>query len=296
MTNTLFRAFLFSLAFLLAASIPAIGQTPVTQTTLSAAVSTASQRQVFVASVSGITATTGSAQQFIMIDKELMLVNTVASATLTLTVSRGYGPTLATKHNSGATVTFGPAGILDPSNGSTSGVFVNASPIEGTTCADGLNQYASVFNAQTGTQHTCVSGAWRTAGLVGSLFFTDVAYNASDFGAATGTWTVDAADVKAFHYLVINKLVILQVSITDSANSNDTANFTVELPAAICCPVTVVNAPAIYANMGTHVTSVYWEISANASTIRFLRESGANFPASAGPVNIGSSLIIYQMD
>lgn len=188
-------------AVLLAFALPGVAQTTITKTTLSAAVSDTRTTLVTVASASGITASTSSAQRFILVDRELMQVRAISSTTLT--VVRGYGGSTATKHASGSLVTFGPAGNYDPNTGNTNGVFLvgnRVSPIEGTPCVAGSNEYSSVFEAQTGVEHTCVGSLWRsmvanpgTQGITQIVFCGDLANNTTSylgaaFGYPTGTF------------------------------------------------------------------------------------------------------------
>jgi hypothetical protein len=84
------------------AAIASFGQTILTPTTLSAAVTKAKQIQIVVASATGITAPTQTTSVDLYIDKELMLVEAVSGTTVT--VSRGQGGTTATTHASGALV------------------------------------------------------------------------------------------------------------------------------------------------------------------------------------------------
>lgn len=104
----------------------AFGQTALTQTTLSSAVSGASvyygngttsiDTQVALASVTGVTAaanaTNGQFTTYLLIDRELMGVNTVNTTTKIVGVSRGIGGTSAQDHVINTMVLISPAGGL----------------------------------------------------------------------------------------------------------------------------------------------------------------------------------------
>jgi hypothetical protein len=83
----------------------AFGQTALTQTRLSAAVTSASTTTIVVNSATGITATQ-AAPTLLVVDNEAMFVNAVSGTTLT--VQRGASGTAAKQHIVNATVLAGP--------------------------------------------------------------------------------------------------------------------------------------------------------------------------------------------
>lgn len=149
MTKTI-NATLFLAAALLFAAFPAHAQTILTQTTLSAAVTTTSARTVVVASAT-CAACTGAVLApgtNIYIDRELMVVNAVNSTTLT--VQRGASGTASGTHASGALVFMGPppAFLTNPR--------VTA-PTDG-SCTRGNIAYLPVIQVSTGIISDCVGG------------------------------------------------------------------------------------------------------------------------------------------
>lgn len=81
---------------------------PLTTTTLAAAISTTTERQISVASATGITV-----DELLRIDEELVLVTGITGTWIS--VMRGIGGTKARTHLSGTTVTIGlPSELLLP--------------------------------------------------------------------------------------------------------------------------------------------------------------------------------------
>lgn len=120
-------------------SIGAFAQTALTATTLSAAI-TSSQRQVVVASATGITA----GNTMLYIDNEAMSVNAVSGTTITVGPRGGMG-TKASGHISGAMVLAGPPPA-----------FIQYDPAGfACTAGQGLSLYTPVVNVTNGNQWLC---------------------------------------------------------------------------------------------------------------------------------------------
>lgn len=117
------------------------GQTALTQTRLSAAVTSARTTTIVVASATGITAPS-TAQTLLFVDSEAMFVNAVNGTTLT--VQRGASGTAATPHIVNARVLAGP-----PS------AFVAFDPSGSCTNGQGLFLYSPVVNTKDGLQWLC---------------------------------------------------------------------------------------------------------------------------------------------
>jgi hypothetical protein len=153
--NTTFKI-LFGL---LLCSLMAFGQTTMTSTTLSAAV-TATQDFVLVASATGITAPgnltgsgpgnpSGSGVIFLYMDREAMRVNGLSGTRIF--VERGYAGTTAAAHVSGSKVWVGPAGrfaMQDPAGG----------------CTLATIAYLPRVVIPTGALWTCGASQWTTFG------------------------------------------------------------------------------------------------------------------------------------
>lgn len=140
MKNSILRSVVLSIVGLALAILPAAAQSTLTTTTLSAAIASTSINQFRVASTTGFTA--GSS--YIMVDKELMSVNSVSGTTITVT--RGYEGTLASTHASGATVYAGNATLfyaVDPQGSCTT-----------------ANQPVPVMAIYSARRWNCINSAW----------------------------------------------------------------------------------------------------------------------------------------
>lgn len=165
---TLFnRSIAFALVAILSLVGSAFGQTAMTSTTLSTAITTTSSNAIVVASATGITAPTNpaangsiggpqtSALTVLMVDKEAMRVTSINGTTIY--VQRGF-QSVATSHLSGATVWVGPASYY--------GAYVPSG-----SCTPNLLQVLPRIvlagtspNAGTGDKYTCYSTAAGTSG------------------------------------------------------------------------------------------------------------------------------------
>lgn len=127
------------LVLLVALSSVSFAQTALTQTSLSTAI-TSSGTQFKIASVTGVTAGT----TMLYVDNEAMFVNSVNTASTTVSVTRGSAGTKAFAHISGAMVLAGPPTafiVYEPSGSCTNG--------------QGLFLYSPVVNVVTGNQWLC---------------------------------------------------------------------------------------------------------------------------------------------
>lgn len=100
------RAWLLAAALFLGLGTPVAAQTVLTSTTLAASVTDTSTRAIALTSASGFSAGGATAQTYVLVDREIMLITGVSGTTLS--VIRGYGGTRASAHLSGATATFVP--------------------------------------------------------------------------------------------------------------------------------------------------------------------------------------------
>lgn len=177
-----FRTLLSGVVLLLSLAGFSYGQTILTQTTLSAAVSSGSAGTVVVSSATGFSVGTTA----LYVDNEYMLVQGVNSTTIS--VIRGQGGSRATTHASGALVFVGPriAFGSSPSAANPSG-----------SCTRGNIQYLPYINVASGVISDCVGGNWvqgvRTASTPfrvnspepGATAYTSINTNGTTTGATT---------------------------------------------------------------------------------------------------------------
>jgi hypothetical protein len=139
--KTMKRLSLVTLLLLLAASV-GFAQTATTQTTLSAAITSASATTISVASATGFTAGT----TFAYTGGELMAVTAVNGTTIS--VIRGSGGTIAKMHVTASVVWVGPFSI-----------FRGTDPVGACTAANEV--YLPQINTATGGVFYCTNGKWQ---------------------------------------------------------------------------------------------------------------------------------------
>lgn len=146
--NKFLRSLVFGLAVLLSFA-HADAQTALTQTTLSAAITSTVTRQFSVASTTGMVAGT----TLLYVDQESMPVEQVLNAN-SVVVQRGGNGTRASAHVSGAGVLYGPAVA-----------FVTKDPQGSCTNGQGLFLYSPVVNLTNGLQWLCGKGGFVVPGF-----------------------------------------------------------------------------------------------------------------------------------
>jgi hypothetical protein len=162
-SKILSKAFLLLMVLAVLAS-PSFAQTATTSTTLSAAMSGgANNNRMSLTSTTGVSASTTGAQQFCLIDMEIVQVVTVPSSGA-LTVRRATGGVGATPHNSGANVICGPGGgLFNVNTGGTSGVFLGTAHPTG-ACTASNSQYLPVVSMPSQgvfVLANCNNGLWQ---------------------------------------------------------------------------------------------------------------------------------------
>jgi hypothetical protein len=160
---------ILSIALLLA--LPAFGQTILTITTLSSAVSSTTQaaqnQKIVVASATGITAPTNlQPNTDLWIDNELMAVEAVSGTTIT--VRRGLSPSKASPHASGALVVIGPPPAFFGKESGAAGGDPQGS------CTRGNLLYLPFINVVNSHVSDCVGGVWVTG--VDTTYLTNTAF------------------------------------------------------------------------------------------------------------------------
>lgn len=162
------------ISLLVLASIVAVipqaieAQTTTVRTTLTTATTNTNGTDTLtVGSTTGMTASTNTVQNYILIDAELMRVLAVPSAT-TVTVSRAFAGA-ASRHAATAEVRFGRGGARwDQSSGNVSGVFLPAdSTGPAGSCTRASNQFLPVFRVNFGgtvTAFDCPNSVSTTTG------------------------------------------------------------------------------------------------------------------------------------
>ncbi len=185
------KKLLISLSFLLGLvlSIPAMGQTILTNTTLSAAVSSTDVQQIVVASATGINAPSASdytKPTYLYVDREVMDVKAVSGTTIT--VIRGAVSSAAAPHASGALMFVVPQYLS-----------FNFSTLPQGSCTRANELVLPRIQFSSGIVSDCNNGAWvlgdalatqRPVGPIvfppiGNVLYTAVETNGTAAGATT---------------------------------------------------------------------------------------------------------------
>ena len=221
MKNTFKSIFIVVLLLLLPQWL--VGQSQPTRTTLSSAMTAPNSttgNTMVVGSATGITASTGSLQQFCLIENEMVQVRAVSGTTITVARARN-GVSVA--HASGATVICGYSGTFNTATGTVSSVvgsptvgasvtgatFVATNPVG--SCTRSSNAILPVFfvtsspiaGADYGYTVDCLGGSWVSGALpdraptgaltlacnvpVGSVAYAS--FGTSTAGVSTQEWT-----------------------------------------------------------------------------------------------------------
>lgn len=178
------KILIFALAVALLVPSGAFAQTATYQTVTAVALNSTSTT-FSVGSVTNMSATTATSQQFIFCDGELMQINAINTSTKTLTVRRGVSPTNAGSppyqgtHPTATICWFGPSG------GSTGSPFITQNPQPGTACTATSFAFLPLVNVQNNSLANCVGSRWRNNTLAMYAFsrpvtaVNNVAYTAT---------------------------------------------------------------------------------------------------------------------
>jgi hypothetical protein len=212
--NSIAVSLLLALAVLVA--VPASGQTYVSFTTLSSAVtSTSSQSNTFkLASTSGITA----GNTMLYIEGEADFVDAVTTTPATVTVVRGAGPSSrVSTHPSGAVVWYGPPSY-----------FQSATPVGYPfgSCSRTSGLVVPYIDITNNVYSDCYGGKW-VRGLDGqspAILFSPSPGGAVLTGVGTSTATTDTSMYCSQIYLPQNKLLTGLWILNGTATTNGHRN------------------------------------------------------------------------
>jgi hypothetical protein len=151
MRTKMIRTFLIAALLALAGVVPALGQTSLTTTTLSAAVN-ASSNQVTIASATGV-----SAGSILFMDREAMRVTSITGTVAN--VSRGYSGTMARAH-AASTIVYAGAPVR----------FYADEVVPGSVCTAASELYLPHIVLPSGNVYQCTNSVWYSIGsTVGSI-------------------------------------------------------------------------------------------------------------------------------
>lgn len=229
-------------------------QTTLTNSTLAAAISNASDQVATLAAVTSMSATTSGAQTYLVIDREVVGLRAINTTTKAVTITRGLMGTRATGHASGATVYY-----VDPN---VSNVVLSANDRSGACTTSGsadISQngaYVPVFNPSSGRSFTCTSGGtWvMSADYMGTQVCTVTQATSKSTGVTClgtrGTITMNGAALAAaaeVGFTVTDTLAaatdVVAVSIKSGATA-DSYGVTVDAVAAGSFRISISNVSA----------------------------------------------------
>lgn len=148
---------LLAVAALLMAVAPSFAQTALTSTYLSAAALNTDQT-ITLAAVTSMAASSTTATNYLVIDREVLVIRAINTTTKRVDVTRGVSPGLkATGHAQYAIVYYVPGGTAILSNYDRAG----ACSTTGSADQSQDGSYTPVFNLTTGKTFSCVSSVWR---------------------------------------------------------------------------------------------------------------------------------------
>ena len=126
----------------------------------------------------------------------------------------------------------------------------------------------------------------------GKAVWVDLTFNAADFTATTGTWTVQAGDVQFLRYMLIGKLCIFRMAISSTVLSNITQELRFALPAALT-PAVHDHGTIDYINpTGTSHFVGRVVVDAGIARLRFTRQNeGTDSFQVATEFNIGTTFL-----
>lgn len=171
-------------------------QTTLTNTTLAAAITNASDQVMTITSATGWSASTAAGQTFAVIDREVVGIRSLSSTQVG--IIRGQFSTRATGHANGTKVWFIPIGSVALSSSDRAGACSTAGNAD-------LSQSGSVvpvLNPSTGNAFYCAGGAWQpTTLLMGASTCSVTQATSKSTGVtcagASGTITMNAAALAA---------------------------------------------------------------------------------------------------
>jgi len=161
-----------------------------------------------------------------------------------------------------------------------------------------ITRTAMVDDDGTGTTGTIINNAWKTelynqidGAIVPLGAWTDVPFNAANYVADAGAWTVAAGNVGTHAYTVINKTLLVFLHITGSALTAPTSVIRVQHPAGL----TIANRPNLgngamsWANAGATGTGLSLH---STSQLALVRDISVSAPWAAGATSISGIFFV----
>ena len=140
---------------------------------------------------------------------------------------------------------------------------------------------ASFTNATHNHTNAAGGGQLTTAALSNVTEWTTVAYNAGDFTAQAGSWTVDEADVTTFKYRKTGKTMEVNFRIVSTDVSATPTSLNILIPGGFTAAVAT-EGYLRYSDAGGASTIGFTSVAASGTTILCQKATAAAFTTTAG--------------
>lgn len=115
----------------------------------------------------------------------------------------------------------------------------------------------------SGTTGTVINNSWKQelynqidAALAGIGVWTTIPYNAADYTASGGAWTVEAADLTVFRYCLIGKTAIVNFAVQATSLAVAGPDLLVRLPAALTAAADTTTVVRVFNSGGLGETGI----------------------------------------
>jgi hypothetical protein len=120
-----------------------------------------------------------------------------------------------------------------------------------------------VYDTTNNILYHYAGGAWRADGLP-----VNVAYASGNFTAnGAGTWTVDAGDQAAFHYIKVGRQLTVSFALFNTSVSGSPTQLLIAIPGGFTAATRTDNALARVTNNGTQVSTASCSVAASGTQI-----------------------------
>lgn len=164
--------------------------------------------------------------------------------------------------------------LIDDSGSGTDGSVWDKADVN-----DILNAIDALFSSATGLK--CGGPLLERNRTANVGEWTSVAYNAANFTASAGTWTVGATDQLTFKYMLVGKTLFVTFAFdATSTSAGMGTNLRIPIPGGFVSANTQDNLNVRGIDAGAAVTA-FAEVQAGGTTISFYRQDQANWASGA---------------
>lgn len=168
-------------------------------------------------------------------------------------------------------------------NGSGS-VFIRPTDDAGSVQNNGLSVSRSGSVAAVGS-------VYERGRLTAMGEWTTIPFNAGNFFASSGTWTVGAGNVISLAYMLIGKTLLLIIYLTGTSLSATAGSLSMSLPSGFSIGISAIESLS-YHNAGTNGSGMIQAYAGAPTQINFYRTIDAGTAWAAGAVYVGGTIPI----